>query len=162
MALYGESITFVTFSFIPPAMPTEFAEIRETQRALRQHSQWLLSCPDDHVPDVYLEVIRATERMFCLEQELMESFAFPVRQLHLEQHARVLQGLHCVHGEVMRGAADRGRLAGGRLLMDWLHLHRDTLDASFDIWVDYCRSGLIDPYDPGSRDPDSPGPLTAH
>lgn len=127
-------------------MSPEFAEIRETQNALHQRTQWLLTCPDDHVPDAYLEVIRTTERMFCLEQELMESFAFPVRQLHLEQHARVLRGLHCVHGEVMRGAADRGRHTAGRLLMDWLHFHQNTLDATFDIWVDYCRNGLIDPH----------------
>lgn len=57
----------------------------------------------------------------------------------------------------MRGASDGGRLAGGRLLMDWLHLHEDTLDASFDIWMDYCRSGLINPCEPHT-----PAALTAH
>jgi hemerythrin len=135
-----------SFSPTSPAMPPEFAEIRKTQHALRRRTQWLLTCPDDHVPNAYLDVVRTTEHMFCLEQELMESFAFPVRQLHLEQHARVLRGLHCVHGEVMRGATDRGRHTGGRLLMDWLHVHQNTLDAAFDIWVDYCRNGLIDPH----------------
>lgn len=145
MAVYGESTTFAVFPSDPPAMPPELAEIREKQNALRQHTQWLLCCPDDHVPDAYLEVLRTTEQMFCLEQELMESFGFPVRQLHLEQHARVLQGLHCVHGEVLQGAADRGRHAGAHLLMEWLHLHRDTLDAVFDVWIDCCQNGLIDP-----------------
>ncbi len=138
-------------------MPPEIATIQEAQHALRQRTQWLLDCPDDQVAAAYLDVLLTTEHMFCLEQDLMESYAFPIRQLHLEQHARVLQGLHCIHGEVMRGASDRGRLAGGRLLMDWLHLHQDTLDASFDIWMDYCRSGLIDPREPGAT-----GAFTAH
>lgn len=138
-------------------MPPEITDIREAQQTLRQHTQWLLCCPDAHVPAAYLDVIRTAERMFGLEQELMESYAFPVRQLHLEQHARVLRGLHCVHGEVMRGASERGRLAGGRLLMDWLHLHQDTLDASFDVWMDYCRSGLIHPGQPSTS-----GPVSAH
>lgn len=138
-------------------MPPEITEIREAQQALHQRTEWLLACPEDHVAAAYLEVIRTTERLFWLEQNLMERYAFPIRQLHLEQHARVLQSLHCVHCEVMRGASDRGRLAGGRLLMDWLHLHQDTLDASFDIWMDYCRSGLIDPREPGAT-----GAFTAH
>ncbi len=125
-------------------MRPELSQLKEAQHTLRQMTRWLQTCPAHAVPDAYLEVLRATEHMFGLEQQLMELFAFPVRQLHLEQHARVLQGLHCVHAQVMRGAADQGRHAGSRLLIDWLHLHNDTLDAAFDIWVDYCLSGLAD------------------
>lgn len=138
-------------------MAPELSQIKEAQHSLRRTTHWLQTCPDDHVPDAYLDVVRAAERMFGLEQQLMERYEFPIRQLHLEQHARVLRGLHCVHCAVMDGASDRGRRAGGQLLMDWLHLHNDTLDAAFGLWIDYCQHGLVDPQDPCSS-----GRITAH
>lgn len=127
-------------------MTPELCRIKEAQHALHRMARRLQTCPERNVPDAYLDVLRATEHMFDLEQQLMESYAFPVRQLHLEQHARVLRGLHCLHPEVMQGACERARHAGGRLLMDWLHVHNDTLDAVFGVWVDYCQSGQLDPH----------------
>lgn len=117
----------------------------------------LQTCPDNEVPDVYHELLKTAEKLFGAEQQLMEHYAFPVRQTHLEQHARVLRSLHCVHAAVMRGAADQGRYIGGNLLMDWLCLHQETIDAAFMLWVEYCDHGLIDP-----RSPQWQNTLTAH
>ena len=107
-------------------------------------SNWLQHCHDINVPDAYHAVMRTAEHLFWLEQELMESYDFPSRQSHLEQHARVLRGLHCAHGAVLRGNAAHGRHAGGQLLLDWLALHRETMHAVLSIWISYCDHGLVD------------------
>ena len=138
-------------------MRPELAQIRQVQQSLRQMSHWLQTCPEDNVPDAYHGLMRCAEHLFWLEQQLMETYDFPSRQTHLEQHARVLRGLHCVHGAVLRGESDQGRRAGGSLLMDWMALHADTVDAVLDVWVDYCKCGLIDPADPNLRQT-----ITAH
>ncbi len=140
-----------------PTMQSDLVHVKEAQHILRRTTRWLLSCPDELVPDAYLEVMRAAEQLFGLEHQLMERYGFPVRQQHLEQHARVLGGLHCVYCEVMRGGADRGRLAGGQLLMEWLQLHNETLDAVLDVWVDCCSHGM-----PDQRNPPGGYQITAH
>lgn len=109
------------------------------------------------MPDVYHALLKTAEQLFGAEQQLMEDYAFPVRQSHLEQHARVLRALHRVHAAVLQGATDQGRHIGGQLLMDWLRLHQDTADAAFTVWTSYCDNGLIDPHSPPLS-----APLTAH
>ncbi len=104
-----------------------------------------------------MALLKAAEQLFGLEQQLMEDYAFPVRQTHLEQHARVLRALHCAHVSVLSGATEPARHIGGQLLPNWLHLHHDTIDAAFVLWTEYCDHGLINPHDPsGERG------LTAH
>lgn len=132
-------------------MSSELAQISEAQESLCQTAHWLQSCPDEAVPDAYHGVMRSAERLFRLEQQLMEAYDFPSRLTHLEQHARVLRGLHCVHQSVLSGECREGRHAGGALLMDWLALHRDTVDAVLAVWVHYCECVWTDPSDPGRR-----------
>lgn len=117
----------------------------------------LHTCTDMEVPEVYLALVRATEQLFGLEQQLMEDYAFPARQTHLEQHARVLRALHCVHVSVLNGATERARHIGGQLLPDWLRLHHDTVDAAFALWTECCDHGLINPHGPSA-----PTGITAH
>lgn len=126
-------------------------QISQAQQSLRQMAHRLQTCPDASVPDAYHGLMRSAEQLFKLEQQLMEACDFPLRQTHLEQHARVLRGLHCVHSAVLRGESDEGRRAGGSLLLDWLALHHDTVDAVLSVWVEYCDSGLPDPADPHQR-----------
>jgi hemerythrin len=95
--------------------------------------------------------MQTIEHLFWLEQELMEAYDFPSRQSHLEQHARVLRGLHCAHSAVLRGDTAHGRHAGGKLLLDWLALHRDTIHAVLSVWVSYCDEGLLDHRAPVQR-----------
>lgn len=132
-------------------MRPELAQIRQAQQALHETARWLQTCPDISVPDAFHGLMHRAERLFSLEQQLMEAYDFPSRQAHLEQHARVLRGLHCVHGAVLRGESEQGRHAGGSLLMDWLSLHHDTIDAVLAVWIDYCHSGLVDPSAPAQR-----------
>lgn len=138
-------------------MHTGFQQIRSTRHELRHLARCLQTCPDDTVPDVYHSLVKATEQLFRVEQQLMDDYAFPVRQTHLEQHARVLRGLHCVQVAVMQGATDQGRHIGGQLLLEWLRLHQNTVDTVFTVWAEYCDCGLIDP-----RSPDLSNLPTAH
>jgi len=124
-------------------MCKQLDEISATEQALRSSVALLQHCPDISVPDAYHAVIRTIEHLFWLEQELMEAYDFPSRQSHLEQHARVLRGLHCAHSAVLRGSVAHARHAGGKLLLDWLTLHRDTMHAVFTIWMSYCDNGLL-------------------
>ena len=117
----------------------------------------LRHCDEGEVVDTYQEVLREAEHLFWLEQILMEDYLFPARQTHLEQHARVLRGLHVVHCAVLSGEASAGRRAGAELLTHWLRLHNDTLDAAFHLWMDCCDCGLIDP-----RSPQQATSLMAH
>ena len=128
-------------------MRPELVQIRQAQQSLHEMSHWLQTCPEVSVPDAFHRLMHSAERLFWLEQQLMEAYDFPSRQTHLEQHARVLAGLHCVHSAVLKGESEQGRHAGCSLLMDWLSLHHDTIDAVLAVWVDYCSSGLIDPAD---------------
>lgn len=125
-------------------MCKQLAKISEAERSLHEMVDRLQHCADINVPDAYHAVMRTTEHLFWLEQELMETYDFPSRQSHLEQHARVLRGLHCAHSAVLRGSAEHGRHAGGKLLLDWLAVHRDTMHAVLTIWVSYCESGLVE------------------
>lgn len=127
-------------------MREEFHRIHAARHELHRRAHCLQTCTDQDVPITYHELLKTLEQMFGAEQRLMEKYAFPVRQSHLEQHARVLRGLHCVHAAVLRGATDQGRQVGGHLLIDWLQLHQHTVDATLMIWADYCDCGLIDPH----------------
>jgi hemerythrin len=132
-------------------MRPQLAQIRQAQQSLRNMAHGLQTCPEADVPDAFHRLIQSAERLFWLEQQLMEAYDFPSRQTHLELHARVLRGLHCVHCAVLNGECEQGRHTGSSLLMDWLSLHNDTVDAVLAIWVDYCDCGLIDPSDPRHR-----------
>ena len=135
-------------------MCTHFQRIGSARADLQQKARCLQTCADIDVPNAYHALLKAAEQLFGLEQQLMEDYAFPVRQSHLEQHARVLRALHCVHVSVLNGATDSARHVGGELLPDWLHLHHDTIDAAFALWTEYCDHGLINPREPtGQRGP---------
>ncbi len=129
-------------------MRPELAQIRQAQQSVAEKAHWLQTCPEASVPDAYHGLMHSAEHLFWLEQQLMEGCEFPLRQTHLEQHARVLRGLHCVHGAVLKGDCEQGRRAGGSLLMDWLTLHHDTIDAVLAIWLDCCDCGRMDTSDP--------------
>jgi hemerythrin len=142
--LQGLCLSGFLIPYYLKTMCEQLAQISEAEQSLHEMVDRLQQCADINVPDAYHAVMRTTEHLFWLEQELMETYDFPSRQIHLEQHARVLRGLHCAHSAVLRGSAEHGRHAGGKLLLDWLAVHRDTMDAVLTIWVSYCESGLVD------------------
>ncbi len=126
-------------------MREEFHHIHAARHELNCRASCLQTCADDDVASSYHELLKTLERLFGVEQSLMEKYGFPVRQSHLEEHARVLRGLHCVHSAVLRGATDQGRRIGGHLLMEWLELHQQTVDTTLIMWANCCDCGLIDP-----------------
>ncbi len=125
-------------------MRHEISPIRDAHRTLRHAAHWLRICPDFHVSEAYVAVMKAAEHSFALENVLMDKLNFPATQGHLEQHARVLRALHCLHPAVMDGATGTGRRVGGQLLVEWFQLHNETLDAAVLVWASYCRQNLMD------------------
>ncbi len=125
-------------------MHHEFSRIRDAHRSLRHGAHWLRICPENQVQQAYIAVIQAAEHSFALEHSLMDQFSFPATQSHLEQHARVLRALHCVHPAVMDGATSTGRRVGGELLIDWFALHHETLDTAVFVWASCCGDSLVE------------------
>jgi hemerythrin-like metal-binding protein len=119
-------------------MLTGLQNIDDLHHAVMQLAFKLKHCHDYEVPDIYRTMLSVLEQTFGREQRIMEEFAFPAMQSHLEQHARVLAALHNLHPAVMDDELDSARRAGGELLPDWLHLHMATQDAALGVWVS-CR-----------------------
>ncbi|NEX61230.1 bacteriohemerythrin [Noviherbaspirillum galbum] len=78
----------------------------------------------------YSELVRKVERVFQREEQWMEDCNYAGLATHREQHARVLGGLHHVHGMVMHGDLATGRRVVDELLPQWLAFHTSTMDAS--------------------------------
>lgn len=125
-------------------MRQEFSRIRDAHRSLRHAAHWLRICPEYEVSDAYITVMRAAEHSFALEHDFMDRLCFPATRCHLEQHARVLRALHCLHPAVQGGATGTGRRVGGQLLIEWFQLHNETLDAAVFVWASCCGESLMD------------------
>ncbi len=125
-------------------MRQEFSRIRDAHRSLRHAAHWLRICPEFDVSDAYVGVMKAAEHSFALEHALMDRLSFPAMRCHLEQHARVLRALHCLHPAVIDGATGMGRHVGGQLLVDWFLLHHETLDAAVLVWASYWGENRMD------------------
>ena len=107
---------------------------------LRQQARYLALCADAEVPQVFKELLDSLEQLFSFEHSLMEQHQFPASRCHVEQHARVLRGLHRTHALVMCGACHKGRYVGEHLLMHWFELHHETLDACLAAWLECLKS----------------------
>jgi hemerythrin len=117
-------------------MQSELHALDHRYAQLRQHIYCLGVCADADVPAVFTDVLYSLEQLFAFENLLMDAHHFPAARCHVEQHARVLGGLHRAHAQVMRGQLQQGRHAGTRLLMSWFELHNGTLDACLLVWLD--------------------------
>jgi hemerythrin len=71
--------------------------------------------------------VAAIERDFRAEEILMEEFGLPMPPAHLEQHARMLAGLHHAAAALAEGDARPASYAVA-LLGDWLPVHIGTMD----------------------------------
>lgn len=125
---------------LDPAVHFELERIQSWHDTLERSMHRLEVCPSAEVGNAYRDLLDTLEQTFALEHQVMETYAFPAIQCHLEQHARVLGGLHHLHSAVMRGADEPGRHAGSHLLRRWFELHQVTLDASVGLWVVCCTS----------------------
>lgn len=137
-------------------MRNEVSRIRDAHRSLRHAAQWLRICPEFEVSDAYLSVMKIAEHSFALEHALMDRLCFPATRCHLEQHARVLRALHCLHPAVSGGATSTGRHVGGQLLSQWFRLHNETLDAAVFVWASCWGKSLMEELQRRGRRSDTP------
>jgi hemerythrin len=121
-------------------MQTELNALDHHYAQLILQMRGLGSCLDSEVPQMFTEVLDSVERLFSFESRLMDTYCFPASRCHVEQHARVLAGLHRTHSQVMRGELRHGRHAGTHLLMNWFELHNGTLDACLMVWLESVQA----------------------
>lgn len=121
-------------------MQTELNALDHRYAQLRQQMRSLAVCADAEVPAIFTDVLDSLERLFDFENQLMDTHRFPAARCHVEQHARVLGGLHRAHAQVMSGGLQQGRHAGTHLLMSWFELHNGTLDACLLVWLDSIQA----------------------
>lgn len=86
--------------------------------------------PDAEFGKGYIDMVRKVEYTFRTEEQWMEECDYPGLAAHLEQHARVLGGLHHVHGMIMHGDLCTGRRVVDELLPQWLAFHFSTMDTA--------------------------------
>lgn len=103
--------------------------------------------PDSEFAKGYSELLRKVERTFQTEEQWMEDCDYPSFAVHLEQHARVLGGLHHVHGMIMHGDLDTGRRVVDELLPQWLAFHFSTMDTALAAALNDMR-GITSPSAP--------------
>lgn len=89
----------------------------------------LAQLDDQRFPSAYCDLVALIERDFRHEEALMESIGYPAQPVHREQHARVLGGLHCAEGALLKGDCGPARRSV-ELLPKWLELHIVTQDAA--------------------------------
>ena len=92
----------------------------------------LARVPDIEFANSYAALIADVERDFHAEQLMMDEINFPASNSHVEQHARILSGLHHANSRVMRGEIAAGREAV-RLLPHWFAFHLATMDTALAI-----------------------------
>lgn len=120
-------------------MQDELTALDYQHAQLVQQMRCLASCPDTEVLQIFTNVLDSLEQLFALENRLMDIHQFPGSRCHVEQHARVLAGLHRAHSQLMRGEVRQGRYAGTHLLMRWFELHNGTMDACLMAWLEFMQ-----------------------
>jgi hemerythrin-like metal-binding protein len=102
-------------------------EMDSAHQVLAKTLEQLNSTDDTNFPQAYMALVAKLERDFHVEEALMEDYGLACLQLHREQHARVLSGLHQAQLHVMAGDIELGRHALA-LLPQWLEVHITTMD----------------------------------
>jgi hemerythrin len=95
----------------------------------------LLHMPDSQFPVGLFALIKAMERDFRAEEDLMEKIDFPEICAHREQHARVLASLHEVVATVMLGEVKAAREVV-EILPHWFMFHLTTMDMTLAVALD--------------------------
>ncbi|WP_151448143.1 bacteriohemerythrin [Lacisediminimonas profundi] len=84
--------------------------------------------PDPDFGRAYNDLLADLEMVFREEEEKMADSDPVAARSHREQHAQVLHGLHCAHGQVLDGDLHLGRQIATELLPRWLSFHMATMD----------------------------------
>lgn len=94
----------------------------------------LLVAADDALLPALDAFARHAEEHFGTEEQLMERYAFPARECHAEEHAKVLASVHEVRALAAEGDLQTARELA-QALADWFPGHTDYLDSAIATWV---------------------------
>lgn len=106
----------------------------DLHKALLDELAQLESATDTDFPEHFASLIAHVESDFREEEELMEQIDFPGLRAHLEEHAKLLGGLHHAAAAVMEGNVALGRHAI-ELLPQWFIFHISTMDTAMSFAV---------------------------
>jgi hemerythrin len=94
----------------------------------------MLHADDDAIPAMMDALAHHVEEHFALEARLMDQYAFPARECHMEEHEKVLTSVREV--SVLVGAGDtRVAIELAQALADWFPGHSDYMDSALAAWV---------------------------
>lgn len=94
----------------------------------------LLSAADGSLVPALDAFARHAEEHFATEEQLMERYAFPPRECHAEEHAKVLASVHEVRALAAEGDLQTARELA-QALADWFPGHTDYMDSALATWV---------------------------
>lgn len=94
----------------------------------------LLGADDDALVPALDAFARHAEEHFGTEEQLMERYAFPARECHAEEHAKVLASVHEVRALAAEGDLQTARELA-QALADWFPGHTDYMDSAIATWV---------------------------
>jgi hemerythrin-like metal-binding protein len=103
-------------------------EMDELHRNLFAALDGLAAAADHDFCGRYEAFVSQLELAFRSEEQWMDDIDFPAFRAHQEQHARVLGGLHAIHGRVVGGDIKLGREVVEKLLPQWFAFHISTMD----------------------------------
>lgn len=94
----------------------------------------MLHAEPEAVPAMMQTLARHVEEHFALETRLMEQYAFPARECHVEEHDKVLASVHEVNALAAAGNTDVA-VELAQALADWFPGHSDYMDSALAAWV---------------------------
>lgn len=105
-----------------------------------------LACAADHdFCAGYEDFVSQLELAFRTEEQWMDDIDFPAFKVHQEQHARVLGGLHAIHGSIVGGDIKLGRDVVEKLLPQWFAFHISTMDEALAVAMQLAQSETMPP-----------------
>jgi hemerythrin len=126
-----------------PETLTGVPEMDELHRHLFTAIDDMANTADSEFCAGYEKFVFQLERVFRKEEQWMDEVDFPAFRAHEEQHARVLSGLHAIHGRVTAGDAKSGREAIEKLLPQWFAFHISTMDMVLACAIQVAESDTV-------------------
>ena len=111
-----------------PEFTTGAAWMDSLHRGVARSLRRTCEARDHELCAAYGALVACLERAFSAEEDRMEETDPAATRSHREQHARVLQGLHCVHAQLLGGDVQLGRKIAADLLPRWLTYHIAAMD----------------------------------
>lgn len=111
---------------LPDAGPP--CTVQGNSASLLSEVEALARLADHKLGQMFQKVVRKIEQSFHRQESLMEAICYPGLKDHREEHARVLGVLYHAESRVMGGDCQFARKVVF-LLMAWLTVHTNTLDA---------------------------------